>query len=241
MSPESAVDQDVSTELSTLGLTDTENYSKALTGIDNATAGIGSAETVTEVDKDTAGIDSELSDLALDLILLSQELVNTKLKLEHLTKSGWMEMAKARYILGPASVSAIQLPSAEQEKPVLASKQIFRSECLRGDGNVRYNYFSLADPSTSGVEVPEGVRLRKCEEKPGSGIEEIVPEKSLCVDPIRWFGFMPPDPLKKSQKWFSMSVESILEISNIQNEMRGVQDRIKYLRRQRGKEIKSLD
>ncbi len=86
MSPESAVDQDVSTELSTLGLTDTENYSKALTGIDNATAGIGSAETVTEVDKDTAGIDSELSDLALDLILLSQELVNTKLKLEHLTK-----------------------------------------------------------------------------------------------------------------------------------------------------------
>ena len=28
-------------------------------------------------------------------------------------------------------VSAIQLPSAEQEKPVLASKQIFRSECLR--------------------------------------------------------------------------------------------------------------
>jgi len=86
MSPESAVDQDVSTELSTLGLTDTENSSKALTGIDNATAGIGSAETVTEVDKDTAGIDSELSDLALDLILLSQELVNTKLKLEHLTK-----------------------------------------------------------------------------------------------------------------------------------------------------------
>ena len=34
------------------------------------------------------------------------------------------------------------------------------------------------------------------------------------------------------QKWFSMSVESILEISNIQNEMRGVQDRIKFLRNQ---------
>ena len=87
MSPESGVDKDVSTELSSLGLTNAKDDStKAMTGIDNATAGIGSAETVTELDKDTAGIDSELSDLALDLILLSQELVNTKLKLEHLTK-----------------------------------------------------------------------------------------------------------------------------------------------------------
>ena len=69
---------------------------------------------------------------------------------------------------------------------------------FRGDGNVRYNYFSLSDPFTSGAELPEGVRHRKCVET-GSGIEDIEPDIEPKVDPIRWFGFMPPDSLKKSQ------------------------------------------
>ena len=33
-----------------------------------------------------SAVDEELADLAVDLVLLSQELVNTKLKLEHFTK-----------------------------------------------------------------------------------------------------------------------------------------------------------
>ena len=75
MSPESAVDNDVSTELS-----------EQISTLDLAEKESAVLDKSNEYSTAESEIQTDLSDLALDLILLSQELVNTKLKLENLTK-----------------------------------------------------------------------------------------------------------------------------------------------------------
>jgi len=184
---------------------------------------------MSESDTVNGGVEEELAELAVDLLLLSQELVNTKIKLQELSKMGWIEMAKARYIMGPNSVSALQIPKANQEKPVSASRTVYTSECLRGDGNVRHSYYSYTDPLIDDSDLPEGVRRRKG--TVGGGVEEVQTKPRVVEDPIRWFGFMPPQPLKQSQKCFHTALETVMEITNIQSEIRGVEDRIKFLRR----------
>merc|ERR1719383_590957 len=96
-------------------------------------------------------------------------------------KSGWMEMAKARYVMGPNSVSALQLPTADQEKPVLASVTVSNSPCARS-GGVRYNYFSLETEETAPTSPSskDGIRHRKEVEdagisgaNSGSSVEEV--------------------------------------------------------------------
>jgi len=187
---------------------------------------------------DEEAIDQELGELAVDILLLSQELINTKLKLEDLARNGWVEMARARYHLGPNSVSSLQLPTVDQEKPVRAQVKTHLDQCIRSDGHVRYNYLSLAiDGQRSSTDIPDGVRLRKTTDAAKTAVVESSPEDPVdnkkTEDPIRWFAMLPPSPLKQSQGYFRFCIEVVLEAANIQCEIRGVQDRIKFLNRTR--------
>ena len=52
----------------------------------------------------------QLDELAVQLLLLSQNLVDTKLLLEKFTKEGYITLAQSRYAMaGPASVSGLEL------------------------------------------------------------------------------------------------------------------------------------
>jgi len=201
--------------------------------------------------EDAARVEEELADLAVDLLLLSQELINTKIKLESMCKSGWMEMAKARYVMGPNSVSALQLPSADQEKPVIAAVTVSNSPCARS-GGVRYNYFSLETEETTSTSPSskDGIRNRKIDDtgsqdenpETGSAVEEVSSGETKIAapkpeNPLRWFGFMPSTPLKQSQRCFQVCVETVIEMTNIQAEIRGVQDRIKFINRKKGGDL----
>ena len=50
----------------------------------------------TEQTCDREELDQELVTLTVKLLSLSQELITTKLRLETITKAGWMALAKAR-------------------------------------------------------------------------------------------------------------------------------------------------
>ena len=50
----------------------------------------------TEQSCDREELDRELVTLTVKLLSLSQELITTKLRLETITKAGWMALAKAR-------------------------------------------------------------------------------------------------------------------------------------------------
>ena len=52
----------------------------------------------TELTCDRDELDRELVTLTVKLLSLSQELITAKLRLETVTKSGWMALAKARCV-----------------------------------------------------------------------------------------------------------------------------------------------
>ena len=62
----------------------------------------------------TSDLNDELLQLTLQLMTLSQDLVTNKLKLENMAKTGWIMMAKARYVSpgGVASISINQVSSS---------------------------------------------------------------------------------------------------------------------------------
>merc|ERR1719310_1222101 len=94
-----------------------------------------------------SSLESELTDLTIQLFSLTQDMVNTKLKLELAAKSGWILLAKARYVSpgGPTSISRLQLPSAESEKDVIAKRRIKTEECMQGNTKVRYYHHSFVE------------------------------------------------------------------------------------------------
>ena len=54
----------------------------------------------------------QLDELAVQLLLLSQNLVDTKLLMEKFTKEGYIALAQSRYAMGgPSSVSRLALHS----------------------------------------------------------------------------------------------------------------------------------
>ena len=80
----------------------------------------------------TSAEEEELCDLTVDLLCLSQELVDAKLRLENSAKVGWLLVAKARYVMGPNTVGQLQLPAAgDAQQVVTALKRIDTQECLR--------------------------------------------------------------------------------------------------------------
>jgi len=177
--------------------------------------------------------DLELNSLVLQLVALSQDLVTAKLRLESGAKSGWLQMAQARYKggLGPGAISSLQLPSGDQE--VLAEKRVNRDECVMKSG-VRYFHHSLMEKE----QEEEGLKRRK-PEKNDTGNIALSPRKSN--DPIKWFGILTPTSLKQSQIEFLRCVDVVVEIANIQSEIQGVQARIKYLQRLQSKQLKLDD
>ena len=52
----------------------------------------------TESTCDRGELDRELVTLTVKLLSLSQDLITAKLRLETVTKAGWMALAKARYV-----------------------------------------------------------------------------------------------------------------------------------------------
>ena len=59
----------------------------------------------------TKDLNDDLLQLTIQLMTLSQDLVTNKLKLENMAKTGWIMMAKARYVSpgGAASISINQV------------------------------------------------------------------------------------------------------------------------------------
>merc|ERR1712179_636874 len=92
---------------------------------------------------------------------------NAKLKMEDNAKSGWILMAKARYVSpgGPTSISKLQLPSEESDKEVVASKKVITEECIQEGTKVRYFHHSFEEKPAP-LPVPDsGVKQRKNVEK----------------------------------------------------------------------------
>jgi len=77
---------------------------------------------------------AEMVGLVVQLVSLTQDLVEAKLRLEAVSKAGWLELAEARKSTGSRSVSRLQLPSTEGEREVEAVRRVVRAECKQDNG-----------------------------------------------------------------------------------------------------------
>jgi len=218
-----------------------------------------------DVTDDVTEDDVELADLMIDLLQLSQDLIHAKVKLESMTKNGWIEMAKARYVMGSNTVSATQLPQPDEESCVEAKTKLQSQLCQREGSKIKYTTFCVDKKSETDITEPQssqedGIRKRKGNDKQDISIENDVKEDKKCEDkcsekkekkeenidvkkknagdPIRWFSVMPPSSLKMSQKWFTSGIEIVIEIANLQSEISSVTSRINKLKRLKSKKEK---
>merc|ERR1712130_44888 len=113
---------------------------------------------------------------------MGQDLINTKLKLENVSKNGWIMMAKTRYVNGGvSSVSVSQVPRDDIVSTIRLHSREYAQE-----NDVRYHHFNIAgDIEAENVHEEEeyGVRLRKGV-KDGEIVSEKKPTKLKTKDPI---------------------------------------------------------
>jgi len=186
-----------------------------------------------EEEMTTSNMDLELTSLTLQLLTLAQDLVNAKLKMEDNAKSGWILMAKARYVSpgGPTSISKLQLPSEESDKEVVASKKVITEECIQEGTKVRYFHHSFEEKPAP-LPVPDScVKQRKNVEKKNVTGDNTDNAATKQQNPLKWFGVLTPPALKQAQSHFVSATEIAIDCANIQSEMAGVQNRIKYIQR----------
>ena len=177
----------------------------------------------------------QLDELAMQLLLLCQNYIDTKLKLEQFMKEGFITMAQARNSMGgPCTVSALQLPNEDWED-FEATKKVSLSESKRQEINVKFNYLSLETGSNTKPDKVENLDSGLVNRKNKTEIKDDDKKKVKAKDPLKWFGVLVPQTLRQSQKHFSKAIELSVEATNIRNEIRGLLGQRQYLLRQKKK------
>ena len=136
-----------------------------------------------------------------------------------------------------------------------AGLQLDTQEVVTGGSKVRFHHHNILLPDTADT-VDQGVKKRAGKGHDGidetaEAVEDITPSKSVGTkDPIKWFGVLSPPALKQSQvgiaeilylqvdslKYFvqasfKTATELSVDCANIQSEMAGVMNRVKFVRR----------
>merc|ERR1711915_411188 len=101
-------------------------------------------------------------------------------------------------------------------------------ECMQGNTKVRYYHHSFEEKAPQQEKPTEEVKLRKNAEKEQSPSKNSLPKNQ---EPLQWFGVLTPPSLKQAQANFTIATEIALDCANIQSEILGVQNRMKYVQR----------
>lgn len=171
-------------------------------------------------------IHAELDDIAMNLLNLSQDLINAKLALEEHAKSGFLGLAQSRKLMGgPSSVSHLQIPSEESDD-FTARFKTTREDQTSDQGEINFNYFSLQDQNVQEIvedlDSKLGIQKRKKngDEANGDDIKPVEQKNTnLAKDPLKWFGVLVPSMLRQTQKTFLKSLELSIDCVNIQSQI----------------------
>ena len=103
---------------------------------------------------------------------------------------------------------------------------------------MRYFHHNLLEPGQSDSHddedhVAEGDGLKQRGGQTGDQRSDppASSDSGLQSDPLKWFGLLSPPALRQSQASFKTAAELAVETANIQSEMAGVLNRIKFIQR----------
>lgn len=158
---------------------------------------------MTESDK--KDINAQLDDLAVQLLELMNEHIECKMNIERLIKTGCLDLAKSRYIMGNNNVSPLQFPTDD----VIAQTTV---ESTTHDNKVTFHLNRF---------VPEV-------KKQASG-QESEKNKVTPQDPIKWFGVLVPLNLRQGRAWFQKALDFSVQGANVAAEIHSCQNQYRSL------------
>uniref|UniRef100_G3MQH1 Vacuolar ATPase assembly protein VMA22 n=1 Tax=Amblyomma maculatum TaxID=34609 RepID=G3MQH1_AMBMU len=175
----------------------------------------------TEMSEKEAGKPANLSDGERETSLENtlgavEKILQLRESLNELIENGLLELARARYATGNKSVSTLQLNMGNVD----ALRTVRSHFEVPGQ---RYPSFELigaesGEPQNTD-EVEGGVRQRLPAKSQTAGEEtqSSVPKHPTPNDPLRWFGVLVPQSLRRSQKCFINALEVIMDVANEQS------------------------
>lgn len=132
-------------------------------------------------------IENELDDLSIKILQLMNDNIVCKMNIERAVRSGCLDLAKTRYILGNTnSVSTMKIPTE----------------------NISATTTVVPSTTDEGITVFELNR-----ETPKKTEDNTV--KTVNQDPLKWFGILVPTNLRQSQSWFHKAVDHSVQSANI--------------------------
>ena len=81
--------------------------------------------------EETSELEAEMTNLTVALLSLSQDLITAKLRLEAAAKTGWILLAKARYVSRGGGMTISQVPSSQGDRKMVAAVRVDSRECLQ--------------------------------------------------------------------------------------------------------------
>ena len=181
-------------------------------------------------------VHDELDQLAYQLLVLSQDLIQVKLQLEEQSKLGFIGLAQSRKLMGGSnSVSHLQIPS-EDSTDFIARFKTKKEEQKCYSGDATFNYFSLQDGNIDQLVEELDSDLVLTQRKKQDNNEETDANSSntkknlpTAKDPIKWFGVLVPNSLRQTQVAFVKALELSVDSANIQSQIKSTIERQKYL------------
>ena len=154
------------------------------------------------MDKDL--VNEKLDTIALEIIDCYDQILKRRSILDSSLDDAYLNLSKARSLIGCASLSIMQVPS-EIEPNVTVNERESDAICT-GDSQIKYKEISYD-------------LMVKSKQKTNDDTENKQPFPSMPT----WFGVLTPLSLKTSQKMFSQSLYTIKSICELQTKLTSLQ------------------
>lgn len=150
-----------------------------------------------------------LDKLTLEMLILMEQHIQEKLKIEAAMTEGEAHLAKSRYILGHKNVSSLQLPTENSNdiNPAVTLTEIEDDETFLGKPKLKLTI----------------------EEYTKTPFEELS-DKKYIQDPMNWFGVLVPRNLHLAQSSYRNAIEHAVDCANTQTRLHQVCVKIQQLR-----------
>lgn len=171
--------------------------------------------------------------LCIEELEVMEEYIRCKVEMEKLMKVGFLNIAKARYIMGKTSVSSLQLPT-EDAPDITALYKVTLVDNLSAEDREFQLLSNLKQGNAQVDSVTHSTRKRKGSDEdktPDKALEEKPDSKFRTPDsdPLRWFGVLVPQNLRQAQTSFQSALPLIVECANLQLKLFNVSNKYKDL------------
>ncbi|KAI9207103.1 uncharacterized protein BJ171DRAFT_311889 [Polychytrium aggregatum] len=151
---------------------------------------------------------------------------------KHLASAFW-DFAKAKYVMGPERLCSFQYNRQALKAPDPRACVAARSATGSDEGDAH-----PASGEPGAVDSPDELVLSRksaCKAMHQDGAvgcdngEDKPPVARDSSDPLNWFGVLSPQSLKDAQRGFSDALEVLVEIANLNHQIRGQGLQIQHL------------